>query len=273
MKIAYTLWTWMMDEYNNWKPPSSNPKIDFEKSLREISDLRFPAFENFNIIVPLFEDSPEEFDEIVARYGVEFACIYHYNTDNFDADVKMGERCCKFLVKHEAKFLNIQATRTPETGTTKKELDEMVNKLNVMGNICKRYDVFMNLHPHYGTTVYTEDEIDYILKSIPEDLMNLCMDTAHTSLAGMDPVNAFEKYVKRIKYVHLKDLDPNYPKDAPMNGFRALGEGTIDFRGIVNVLKNGGYEGYLTAECDYQRICNYATAMVCRDYIHRVLKL
>lgn len=271
MKIAYTLWTWLMDEYNDWKPPSPYPKRDFEQSLREAADLRYPAFENFNMIVPLFEDSPDEFERLIEKYGVEFVCLYHYFTPDFEADMSLGERCCKFLVRHKAKYMNIQAPWAPPTGTTKKELDEMVDKLIKMGNLCKKYDVALCLHPHYGSTVFTEDETDYVIGHVPEHLASLCMDTAHTALAGMNPVVAYEKYAKRIRYVHLKDVDPNYPKDSPMRGFRALGEGTIDFLGVVNTLNRGGYDGFLTVECDYQRVCNYATAMVSRDYLRRVL--
>jgi inosose dehydratase len=271
MIIAYTLWTWLMDEHNDWKPTSPYPKRDFEQSLREASDLRYPAFENFNMIVPLFEDSPEEFEKLISKYGMEFVCVYHYFTADFDADMSLGERCCRFLVQHKAKYMNIQAPWAPETGTTKKELDEIVDKLTRLGKVCQKYGVTLCLHPHYGTTVYTEGEIDYVIDRLPEDLVSLCMDTAHTMLAGMNPPAAYEKYVKRIGYVHLKDVDPNYPKETPMRGFRALGEGVIDFLGVVNSLMRGGYDGILTVECDYQRVCNYATAMVSRDYLHRVL--
>ncbi|NMB59859.1 MAG: hypothetical protein GYA12_11875, partial [Chloroflexi bacterium] len=100
MKIAYTLWTWLMDEYNGWKPPTPNPKQDFERSLREISDLNYSLFENFNVLATLYEDSPEEFDQLLAKYGMEFVCIYHYFTANFEADMSYGERCCKFLARH-----------------------------------------------------------------------------------------------------------------------------------------------------------------------------
>jgi inosose dehydratase len=271
MKIAYTLWTWLMDENNDWKPPSVNPKGDFEKSLREVADLRYPAFENFNVLATLYKDSPQEFEDLVHKYGLEFVCLYHYFTADFEADMQLGEICCKFLVDHHAKYMNIQAPWAPATGTTHKELDEMVDKLMKMANLCKKYKVILCLHPHYGSTVYTESEIDYVISKLPENMVNLCMDTAHTVLAGMDPVKAFAKYGKRIQYVHLKDVDPNYAKDAPMKGFRALGEGIIDFKGIVKSLTNSGYDGLLTVECDYQRVCNYATAMVSRDYLHRVL--
>lgn len=273
MRIAYTLWTWLMDENNDWKPPSNNPKGDFEKSLREVADLGYPAFENFNVLATIYKDSPQEFDELVRKYGVEFVCIYHYFTADLEADMRLGEICCQFLTAHHAKNMNIQAPWAAASGTTQKDLDEMVDKLTKMGNLCKKYNITLCLHPHYGSTVFTEAEIDYVIGKLPADLVSLCLDTAHVTLAGMDPVKAFAKYAKRIQYVHLKDLDPNHTKEEPMKGFRALGEGTVDFKGVVKSLREGGYDGVLTVECDYQRVCNYATAMVSRDYIHRVLGL
>lgn len=270
MKIGYTLWTWLMDEHNNWKPMSPNGKRDFEQSLREVSDLRYEVFENFNMIVDLYEDVPKEFDGLVKKYGVKFVNIYHYLKDNFDADLVYGERCLKFAKAHGVKLMNIQAPSWPESGTTDKELKDIVEKLTIMGKLSRKYDVDLCLHPHYGTTVFYGHEIDYVVERVKPDIINLCMDTAHTMLGKMDPVQAFTKYLKRIKYVHLKDVDPT-PHENPMRAFRALGEGVIDFKGVVNVLKQGNYDGVLCVEADYQRICNYATAMVSRDYIHRVL--
>jgi inosose dehydratase len=273
MQIGYTLWTWLMDEHNSWAAYSPFPKRDFEQSLKEASDLGYEVFENFNIIVDLFEDSPEEFDALTEKYNLKFVNVYHYLTDNFPSEMEMAERCCKFDQAHGAEFMNIQAPWAPESGTTKDHLDELVQKLTEMGELTQSYGIMMCLHPHYGTTCYKEPEIDYVLEHIDPKLVSLCIDTAHTFLAGMEPSVAFQKYIDRIRYVHLKDVDPvlSARGDTPMRGFVALGQGVIGFRGIVETLKDGGYDGVLTVECDYQRVCNYETAMVSRNFIHQVL--
>ena len=69
------------------------------------------------------------------------------------------------------------------------------------------------------------------------ELVGLCLDTAHTTLAGMDCVQAFEKYADRIVYVHLKDVDPDQEEHAawPMASFRPLGYGTVDFKDLQGV--------------------------------------
>lgn len=107
------------------------------------------------------------------------------------------------------------------------------------------------------------------------ELVYLCLDTAHTTLAGMDPVKAFDKYASRLAYVHLKDVDPDetvHP-EWPMKRFRPLGVGTVDFKGIYKSLQKNGYDGVLCVELDIQPVCNYKSAMVSRRYLHDVLGL
>jgi inosose dehydratase len=130
-------------------------------------------------------------------------------------------------------------------------------------------------HPHANTPVYTEEQIDLFLANTDPNLVSLCLDTAHTTLAGMDAVAAFRKYLPRIGYIHLKDVDPDREKYAawPMDSFCELGLGTVDFRGIQKVLKQGGYDGVLCVELDKRPVCNYKSAMISRRYIHDALGL
>ena len=271
MKIGYTLWTWLLDEFNSFEPFSPYGKRDFEQSLREISDLGYEVIENFNVLVDLFEDSPEEFQSLTSKYGLKFVAIYHYLTDDFDADMKFAERCCNFLKTHDATIMNIEAPRLSGDVASDMELKDIVEKLTTMGKLVKKNGINFCLHPHSERTVYLEREIDYVLSNVDADILSLCMDTAHTQLAGMNPVVAFKKYLDRTKLIHLKDLNPQFPKEDPMRGFVALGEGIIDFRGILDVIKQSGYDGSLIVELDWQRVCNYESAMVSRNYIHRVL--
>ena len=58
--------------------------------------------------------------------------------------------------------------------------------------------------PYHDTAIYRENEIDLFLAETDPELVSLCLDTAHTTLAGMDCVKAFEKYIDRIAYIHFK---------------------------------------------------------------------
>jgi len=274
MKVAYTLWTWLMDEHNNFGPTSSNLKRDFENSLREVSDLGFKYFENFNVIANLFEGADNEFDDLCAKYDMTFINIYHYLKDDFDADYKMAEKCCKFLNKHSANLMNLQAcwTKGPKgSHPEKEEVDDTITKVNKINKLAQDYGITVCFHPHFGTVIHYEEDIDRIYNEF-DPTIKLCMDTGHTELAGMDVPNKFRQLGDRIGYVHFKDVSASneYSLEDQMFRFRVLGNGTIDFSEVLKALKDIKFDGYVCFEQDYQRICNYETGLVARNYLHQI---
>jgi inosose dehydratase len=274
MKIAYTLWAWLMDERNNWGPTSSNLKIPFENSLREVSDLGFKYFENFNVIASLFEGADNEFDDLCEKYDLTFVNIYHYITADFEADQKIAEKCCRFLNKHSAHLMNLQApwTKGPKgEPPTKDEVDETISKVNILGKIAQDHGVTVCFHPHFGSVIHYEEDIDRACNEFDPHI-KLCMDTAHTRLAGMNIPDKFRQLGERLAYVHFKDVSDSkdYSLEDQMYRFRVLGNGAIDFPEVVKALKDIKYDGYICFEQDYQRICNYETALVARNYLHQI---
>lgn len=273
VRIGYTVWTWASGTF------FTGTKQDFERGLKAISDLGYQTVEDFNRLVGTFEDSPEEFDGLLEQYGLEFVNLYHYLRDDFDADFVMAERCCKFLKCHGGKLLNMQAPRRPGgspdgpwwRGThapTEKDLDGCIEKLTKIAELSKGYGITTCLHPHWGTMVEQEHEVEYVAERTDPATLKLTLDTAHAVVGGMDPVKIFAQYVDRTAYVHLKDVVvPGPDPENPMMGFRELGRGIVDLRGVVQVLREGGYDGVLCVECDYPRVCNYDSAMISRQYI------
>jgi inosose dehydratase len=50
-------------------------------------------------------------------------------------------------------------------------------------------------------------------------------------------------YRERIPYVHIKDIDA-------AGGFVPLGEGVLDVAGVVDVLRETDFDGWVTVETD-----------------------
>jgi len=278
MRIGYTVWTWASGRV------LSGTKQDFDQALKEISELGYQVVEDFNRLVGTFEDCPEEFDGLLKKYGLEFVNIYHYLQKDFDEDYTMAERCCKFLQRHSAKLLNMQAPwrpggapGTPWLGTrapTEDELDDAIEKLTKIGKLSQKYGIQMCLHPHWGTMVEQEHELTYVAERLDPELVKLTLDTAHCVISGMDPVKIFSQYIDRVAYVHLKDvMVPGPDPKNPMSGFREIGRGMVDFRGVLKVLREGGYDGVLCVEMDNPRVCNYKSAMITRQYLREELGL
>jgi len=85
------------------------------------------------------------------------------------------------------------------------------------------------------------------------------------------------QYGSRIAYMHLKDVDPVALAKAKgrekMASFRALGLGTVNFKGVKEALEEEGFDGVLCVELDRPAICNYNSAEISRIYLKNVLGL
>ena len=73
--------------------------------------------------------------------------------------------------------------------------------------------------------------------------------------------------------MHLKDVftNPNGENDMLIFRFAALGQGTVDFRGVFDVLRGNNYDGVVCVECDYPLVNNYQSAQYSRNYLHHVI--
>lgn len=272
MKIAYTGWTWLVNHEDNYK-------WEFEQFLKEVADLGYEAVENFAFITNYFNDDAEEVKALLDRYHLEMVNMYEHFTDDSEADYQSAVKYVDFMKKIGAKHLNLQGVMWQEKPhkrpMDKGRIEEYARLSNRIAALCTQNGIKACMHPHANTNIFTEEEIDLFLSLTDPERVYLCLDTAHTVLAGMDLEAAYAKYVARIGYVHLKDVDPNenLNPDWPMDCFVPLGMGNIDFRGVYRSLKNGGYDGVLCVEQDKQPVCNYKSAMVSRRYLHDVLGL
>lgn len=116
------------------------------------------------------------------------------------------------------------------------------------------------LHPHAGSYVEFEDEIERVLTDTADDGMQLCIDTGHFAYAGVDPVRFLAEHRDRTPYLHLKDINPVAHQkvlgdgvaffDAiPLGVFCPVGQGVVDFAGLAAELANG-FDGPGTIEQD-----------------------
>jgi inosose dehydratase len=110
------------------------------------------------------------------------------------------------------------------------------------------------LHPHAGTYLEREDEIERMLDATGLDV---CADSGHLAYAGLDPVEWVRAHADRIRHVHLKDLRLDVARsglgfwEAVAAGvFVPLGAGDVDLGGVLGVLRDIGYRGHAVLEQD-----------------------
>jgi inosose dehydratase len=156
-------------------------------------------------------------------------------------------------------------------------IDAMCRITNTLGEYAKSLGVTVCFHPHYNTCVFSQSDIDYFAANTNPAFVSFCVDTAHTTLAGIDPAALIKQLGSRIAYMHLKDVDTyaltKAEGTAKMGCFRALGLGTVNFPAVKAALEEVGYDGILCVELDRPIISNYTSAEFSRKYIKLALNL
>jgi inosose dehydratase len=263
MQAGINVWTWGIDR-----------KEQFEQGVKEVADVGYKAVENLLGIVRLYGDNPEEFDALLRKYGVEFVCGYHHLSGDFEKDYANAQWCLEFLKGRMPKVMNLQAGGRAAGGVTQAVLDQTVEQMTKIGELGQQHGTRFCLHPHFATNVERQNEVDYVLGHVPENVLGLTIDTAHAVLGGMDPVGLAHQYGGRVGYMHVKDIQPLAGNGAPWyTKFRELGRGIVDFVGVAKELENAGYQGVLCVELDSPRVSGYKSAAISRGYLKDELGL
>ena len=162
------------------------------------------------------------------------------------------------------RFLTAGHPRSSRTeGLSDYQWEFFAETISMAGEICldefQLQLVFLN---RAGSFVESREEIDRLVSLTDPQTVSLAADTGQLFYGGVDPTEFFERNVERIRYVHLKDVNPDiheqniadggsYRDFVKMEGFTEVGSGAVDFEAVIEILKGGGYDGWLVIEQDY----------------------
>ncbi len=133
------------------------------------------------------------------------------------------------------------------------ELTEIAEHMTARG-------VRMAYHPHMGTVVETDEDIDRLMQATGT-AVGLLVDTGHVAYAGGDWLAVTERHAARVAHVHCKDVRPGVLAharstdlsflDAIVAGvFTVPGDGFIDYHAFARLLAKIGYSGWIVVEAE-----------------------
>jgi inosose dehydratase len=130
-----------------------------------------------------------------------------------------------------------------------------------IGEISKEVGVQSVAHSHGGTYLEFEDEIEALLASTDPDLVQLAIDTGHSTLAGFDPTALYRRHPHRTTYINFKDVSwrildrlrstkMTFLEAVDAGVFCQLGGGIVDFPAFVAELNENRFDGPAVIEQD-----------------------
>jgi inosose dehydratase len=128
------------------------------------------------------------------------------------------------------------------TGIQDDDYKRLGGALDTVAQIAQSNGLRACFHPHLGTIVQSPEQLETVFA---ETAIGFCPDTAHLAAGGGDPAAAIRQYADRLTLVHLKDYE------AATGRFLPLGQGELDFPGILEAVRGTGYDDWLVVELDY----------------------
>lgn len=212
-----------------------------------------------------YEKSPNQVKERLAKNHMECVALYYNPTTLYDLSItdsatreenlKRGMAIGRFLKAIGGSILNFAGGTRPEPNPAVAfaEFGKLVNELGK--RLRDDLGIRLGIHPHRGHLVENAEDIARAMDATRPEFFSLCPDTGHLLAAGADPLTIFRTYRSRIIYTHYKDYDPNLVSGrgadtARRGGFTELGKGAVDFKGITDLLRATGYDGWAMIELD-----------------------
>ena len=133
-------------------------------------------------------------------------------------------------------------------------------KLDLFGAHLATRGVRLAYHHHMGAYVQSPQDVGKLMQVTGKDV-GLLFDTGHITFAGGDVPSVLAEHVKRVCHVHCKDVRPSVMSlalnrqwsflQSVINGvFTMPGDGAVDFDGVLKVLAQNDYKGWLVVEAE-----------------------
>ncbi len=202
----------------------------------------------------------------------------------------LSQMGCQWIVLSDALFVNENRSRRagrirPEDGLNAEQWQQFVANTNAFARrALDEFGLKTVYHPHVGAWVESRDEIERFLADTDPELVGFCLDTAHTTYGGHDPVEIARKWASRVRYLHIKECDKaklqtvlaregDYFDAVTAGVFPELGKGSVDFPGLLDVLREMDFNGWAVVEQDILPDTGadaLASAKANREYLRKI---
>ncbi|MDQ0857172.1 sugar phosphate isomerase/epimerase [Bacillus sp. V2I10] len=157
--------------------------------------------------------------------------------------------------------------------------EQMVRGSQLIADYADQFGITTTIENH-GFNVQSSDRVQRVLHAVKRDNFKTTLDIGNFLCIDEDPLVGVKKNVKYAKTVHVKDfyIRPYYENPGGGEWFRTVnnnylrgaivGHGDINIREALRLVKQSGYDGYLTVEFEGMENCQEGTRIgmdnVCR---------
>ena len=200
------------------------------------------------------DDDPLEMKDILDRHGVKASGLSaHCPLMRPEISVPYLQKAVRFAAAVGAPVVNTDEGIRPEWVSLEEAFPIMKYTLTTVLRTAERYSVSIGIEPHQSISRTTAGLLR-IATLVDSPRLRVNYDTGNAYLAGEDPYEGLKAVSHLLVHVHAKDISirMSEAEKGQVTGTPvgcACGDGVIDWRKVVAILRQAGFSGVLSVEC------------------------
>ena len=243
-----------------------------ETGIKMAARYGYQGLEPFQDDMPQYlKQPPEAFKKILDESGLALCTVgsggEYLDSARIRETIDSNAARARYVAYFGCKHLKVNLSRRlgPEN-LSLANAKILAANLNEVGKRTADAGIKLAFHPHAWTLVERQPELDMMMELTDPRLVYLVLDTGHATLGGIDPLKCLADNYSRIAAIHLKDAEAKYntangwkgpaPSEEEhnrVNLYKRLGSGGVDFPAFFRMLRQRGYDGWVTLDFDAPR--------------------
>jgi inosose dehydratase len=235
-----------------------------EDAMSDISEAGYQGFELFDGNLMQFVDREDELQGLMRHYDLELVGVYaganFIYPEILSEELGKIEEAARLGARLGASHLVVGGGAVRARGVEERDYQLLGEGLERVVDIASQQGLIPSFHPHLGTCAISPEQI---ARTFEHTSIGFCPDTAHLEAGGGDPAELMKTFSDRLTYVHFKDYADG--------SFLPLGRGNQNFGAMIQVLKEIGYDGWITVELDSFDQPALVGAQISKSYLDSLL--
>ena len=208
------------DSWGVWNPSGDPLQTPWERYLDEVAAAGY-RYSELGPLGYLPADAGLIRDAYAARGltltgGTVFAALHKGREAlakaKADVDAEMaviGPNGARHVVVLPEGYTDMDGRVTGPTTLSDDQWDALTSGMGELGRYLRdEHGAVLVFHSHADSHVGTQAEIERFLDGTDPDAVQFCLDTGHVAYCGADNLKIVAGYPDRVRYVHLKQVDP-----------------------------------------------------------------
>jgi len=174
---------------------------------------------------PLFEPSLANPDKVLRNWRIDYT-----------------KKCVDLADFLDAPFVSVTSGRPAPGISPEESRDLLVDSLEKLVEYSTKRSIGVGVEYEPGLLVECFDELSALLEQIDSPYLGANLDLGHSHVLGEDPREVINGLGSRVFHIHIEDIRGR------KHYHLVPGTGDIDFRKILGILTENGYNGFATVE-------------------------